>query len=43
MNYQLLYKILSIHDKVLQYINDDFISNLNLKILSFKQKIYAKN
>ncbi len=43
MNSQLLYKILSIHDEVLQCINDDFNNDLNLEFLSFKQKIHAKS
>jgi len=36
MNCQLLYEISSIHDEILQCINDDFNSNLNLELLSFK-------
>jgi len=43
INSQLLYKILSIHDEVLQCINDDFNNDLNLEFLSFKQKIHAKS
>ncbi len=43
MNCQLLYKILSIYDEVLQCINDDFNNDLNLEFLSFKQKIHAKS
>ena len=43
MNYQLLYKISSIHDEVLQCINDNFNSDLNLELLSFKQKTCAKS
>jgi len=43
MNYKLLYEISSIHDEVLQYINDDFNSDLDLELLSFKQKTYAKS
>ncbi len=43
INSQLFYKILSIHDEVLQCINDDFNNDLNLEFLSFKQKIHAKS
>ncbi len=43
MNCQLLYEISSIHDEVLQYINNDLISDLNLELLSFRQKTHAKS
>jgi len=43
MNCQLLYEISSIHDEVLQCINDNLNSDLNLELLSFKQKTHAKS
>jgi hypothetical protein len=43
MNYQLLYEISSVHDEVLQCINDDLINDLDLELLNFRQKTYVKS
>jgi len=43
MNCQLLYEISNIHDEVLQCINDDLNSDLDLELLNFRQKIHAKS
>ncbi len=41
MNCQLLYEISSVHDEVLQCINNDFNNDLDLELLNFKQKTYV--
>ena len=43
MNCQLLYEISSVHDEVLQCVNDDLNSDLDLELLSFRQKTRAKS
>ncbi len=43
MNCQLLYEISSVHDEVLQCVNDDLNSDLDLELLSFRQKTHAKS
>ncbi len=43
MNCQLLYEISSVHDEVLQCVNNDLISDLDLELLSFRQKTRAKS
>ncbi len=43
VNCQLLYEISSVHGEVLQCVNDDLTSGLDLELLSFRQKTRAKS
>ena len=43
VNCQLLYETSSVHGEVLQCVNDDLTSGLDLELLSFRQKTRAKS